>query len=94
MGGGGAISAVRHSLRDRRRKGALPQLRAGLDVAKSATYVSSVALRAQAAGFLATYVTNGLNPGITPIRARLRRSHICTPQFTAKSFVKLSELTI
>lgn len=48
--GGGATGVVRRrSLRDRSPARALRQIRAGLEVAKSAAYVSGVALRAQAA---------------------------------------------
>ena len=49
MGDGGAIGEARRAPRDRSPTGALRQIRAGLEVAKSAAYVSSVALRAQAA---------------------------------------------
>ena len=47
--GGRSISEVRRALRDRTPTGALRQIRDGLEVAKSAAYVSGVALRAQAA---------------------------------------------
>jgi len=46
---GGAVVAIRRALRDRSPTGALRQIRAGLEVAQSAAYVSIVALRAQAA---------------------------------------------
>jgi hypothetical protein len=48
-GAPGAGGAIRRALRDRSPTGALRQIRAGLEVAQSAAYVSSVALHSQAA---------------------------------------------